>query len=183
MADLKDFIMVTGPLLEPLACKEILATTEGIEWRIPYSSPDYPLRTCTTFPISAAVTGNFPYPVDRLPMIRRADAILLETAMRALSLYKSKFPLSTRSDSGFDILRYETGQCISQHRDDMVPRVLSMSVALNDDYTGGEFKFWDDIPFRLPGGCVLMFPPQFMYPHQVLPVTGGTRYSMITWFL
>lgn len=66
----------------------------------------------------------------------------------------------------------------------MVPRVLSMSIGLNDDYEGGEFKFWDDgEPFRLPAGCALMFPPNFMYPHQVLPVASGVRYSMITWFL
>ena len=28
----------------------------------------------------------------------------------------------------------------------------------------------------------VMFPSTFMYPHEVMPVTKGTRYSIITWF-
>jgi hypothetical protein len=183
MADLKEFIMVTEPLLDPLTCKEILSVTEGEQWRVPNASPDYPERTCTTFPLSAAVMGNYPLTPAKLGIAKRADDILLDASLRALNIYRGKFPLTSRSDSGFDILRYEPGQFIGQHRDDMVPRVLSMSIALNNEYTGGEFKFWDDEPFRLRGGCALMFPPQFMYPHQILPVNTGIRYSMITWFL
>lgn len=187
MLNLADFIVVTEPLLDTLQLKEIIAVTDGVEWRTPPDSPDYPERTCTTFPLSAAVGGNYPCPPDKLAMVKRADDVLLDASLRALNIYKTKFPLVTRQDCGFDILRYETGQFIGVHRDDMVPRVLSMSIALNGDgdgdYAGGEFKFWDDgEPFRLPAGCALMFPPSFMYPHEILPVTSGIRYSMITWF-
>jgi hypothetical protein len=28
-----------------------------------------------------------------------------------------------------------------------------------------------------------MFPSNFLYPHSVLPVTEGTRYSIVTWFI
>lgn len=171
-------------MLNPPAMKEILSATDGVEWRVPEASPDYPQRTCTTFPISAAVGGNYPLAPEKVELAKKADHILLDAVLRALRLYQSKHPLTSRQDSGFDILRYEPGQFIGVHRDDMVPRVLSMSIGLNDDYEGGEFKFWDDgEPFRLPAGCALMFPPNFMYPHQVLPVASGVRYSMITWFL
>lgn len=185
MFNLSEFIIVTEPLLDPLQLKEIIAVTDGVEWRVPPDSPDYPERTCTTFPLSAAVGGNYPCPQDKLPMVKRADEVLLEATIRALNIYKTKFPLVTRQDSGFDILRYETGQHIGIHRDDMVPRVLSMSIGLNGDYTGGEFRFWGDSEriLRLNAGCALMFPPNFMYPHEILPVTQGTRYSMITWFV
>jgi len=183
MLDLRDYIIVTEPLLDPLQLNEIVAVTEGVGWRIPPSSPDYPERTCTTYPLSAAVGGNYPCEPAKLPMAKRADEILLDASVRALNIYKTKWHLVTRTDSGFDILRYETGQHIGLHRDDMVPRVLSMSIGLNGDYTGGEFKFWGDLTFRLEAGCALMFPPNFMYPHEILPVTRGTRYSMITWFM
>jgi predicted 2-oxoglutarate/Fe(II)-dependent dioxygenase YbiX len=182
---LADFIMVTEPLMEPLVLKEILSATAGVQWRVPEASPDYPDRTCTTFPLSAAVGGNYPIDPEHLPMAKRADDILLEASIRALNIYKSRYKMVTRQDSGFDILRYDVGQYIGSHFDDMVPRVLSMSIALNDEYTGGEFRFWGDPDrtLRLPAGCALMFPPNFMYPHEILPVTSGVRYSMITWFL
>lgn len=182
MLNLVDYIMVTESLLDPQILKEIIEVTEGVQWRVPDASPDYPDRTCTTFPISAAVGGNYPLDPGKLAMAKRADDILLDAAMRALKIYKAEHPLTTRVDSGFDILKYETGQHIGLHRDDMVPRVLSMSIALNSQYTGGEFQFWEDLTFRLQSGCALMFPPSFMYPHQILPVTSGIRYSMITWF-
>jgi 2OG-Fe(II) oxygenase superfamily len=182
MNHLADFIMVTGPLLDPLTLKEILSVTDGVEWRIPVSGEGYPERTCTTLPLSAAVGGNYPYPPNNLPMAKRADDILLDATQRALAIYKGRYPMTTRADTGFDILKYEPGQHIASHVDDLAPRVLAMSIGLNDNYTGGEFQFWDDPPFRLQAGCALMFPPNFMYPHRVLPIKDGVRYSMITWF-
>jgi predicted 2-oxoglutarate/Fe(II)-dependent dioxygenase YbiX len=177
---LYDFIMMTEPLLTPASCRRILSATDGVEWREPEQLEGYPLRTCTTFPISAAVVGD--YPSVNLDRVREVDATLLAATLQALSLYREKHPLVTRTDSGFDILRYEPGQQIAQHVDDLLPRVLAMSIGLNDDYTGGEFQFWDDEPFKLLSGCALMFPANFMFPHQVLPITSGTRYAMITWF-
>ena len=54
---------------------------------------------------------------------------------------------------------------------------------LNDDYEGGEFAFFNrTLKYKLNKGDVLMFPSTFMYPHEVMPVTKGTRYSIITWF-
>jgi prolyl 4-hydroxylase len=63
-----------------------------------------------------------------------------------------------------------------------VPRVLSMSMMLNNEYTGGEFLFWKSLSIPVPAGCAIMFPANFMFPHEVLPITSGTRYAMITWF-
>ena len=37
--------------------------------------------------------------------------------------------------------------------------------------------------YKLEKGDALMFPSNFMYPHEVMPVTKGTRYSIITWFV
>jgi predicted 2-oxoglutarate/Fe(II)-dependent dioxygenase YbiX len=64
------------------------------------------------------------------------------------------------------------------------PRAVSCSFALNDNYEGGEFAFWNkEKKVVLKKGSVLMFPSNFMYPHEIMPVTKGTRYSIITWFI
>ena len=159
-----------------------MAVTDGIEWRVPESYNGI-ARTCTTFPLSSASIGNYPTPEGRLDRIKWADETLLNATCQALRIYQEKHPkVFTKSDSGFDILRYETGQFIGEHIDDKEPRVLSMSIALNDDYTGGEFRFWNNVTVPVSVGCAIMFPPNFMYPHEILPVISGTRYSMITWF-
>jgi hypothetical protein len=180
---LTDYIITTEPLLTKETLKEILEVANGIEWRIPEKRGEL-TRTCMTFPLSMAVTGAFPVPEGRLDRIKKADEILLKATYKALDVYKKKYSFYITTDSGFDILRYEEGQLIDYHIDDSEPRVLSMSIALNDDYAGGEFRFWknDNVKFRISSGCAIMFPPNFMYPHEILPVTSGIRYSMITWF-
>ena len=59
---------------------------------------------------------------------------------------------------------------------------LSLLGCLNDDYEGGELIFWDDTEIELKGGSLLIFPSNFMYPHEITDVTEGTRYSIVTWF-
>ena len=34
---------------------------------------------------------------------------------------------------------------------------------------------------RLKTGDILMFPSNFMYPHEVTECTKGTRYSFVSW--
>ena len=58
---------------------------------------------------------------------------------------------------------------------------LSLLGCLNDDYEGGELIFWDDTEIKLKGGSLLIFPSNFMYPHEVKPVTIGSRYSYVSW--
>ena len=58
---------------------------------------------------------------------------------------------------------------------------LSLLGCLNDDYEGGELIFWDDTKIELKGGSLLIFPSNFLYPHEVKPVTKGSRYSYVSW--
>jgi predicted 2-oxoglutarate/Fe(II)-dependent dioxygenase YbiX len=52
---------------------------------------------------------------------------------------------------------------------------------LNDDYEGGELVFWESETIKLKAGSIMIFPSNFMYPHKVMPVTKGTRYSYVSW--
>ena len=62
-------------------------------------------------------------------------------------------------------------------------RKLSMSIVLNDEYEGGDFEMSglkEPLP-RLEKGSIIVFPS--FIDHRVTPVTKGTRYSLVTWFV
>ena len=62
-------------------------------------------------------------------------------------------------------------------------RKLSMSLILNSDFEGGNFRLFgtDQKMPELPQGSMIFFPSFLM--HRVTPVKQGTRYSLVSWFL
>jgi len=137
-------------------------------------------RACDTIEISQLYTMN--NNANRL----KIDNDLFECMAKCIAEYNGKFPHSRiAEDTGYELLRYKKGEFYIQHVDSFLqaPRLVTASVHLNDDYEGGEFTFFDRrLKYRLNTGDVLMFPSTFMYPHEVMPVTSGTRYSIVTWF-
>jgi predicted 2-oxoglutarate/Fe(II)-dependent dioxygenase YbiX len=59
---------------------------------------------------------------------------------------------------------------------------VSVLLFLNDDYEGGEFIVADN-EYHPTVGSALIFPSNFMFPHEVKPVTKGERWSVITWLM
>ena len=59
--------------------------------------------------------------------------------------------------------------------------VLSLITALNDNYSGGEIIMCGKYEYKLKTGETLIFPSNFLYPHEIKKITKGTRYSMVTW--
>ena len=116
---------------------------------------------------------------------KRLDDEVFNSVSRALTTYKSKFPkAAATNDSGYHLLRYLPGEYIKSHIDTggTASRELSCSIGLNDGYTGGEFYFEEiDKTVRVAKGEIIMFPSNFMFPHEVRTITSGTRYSIITW--
>ena len=58
---------------------------------------------------------------------------------------------------------------------------LTILGGLNNDYKGGELVFWEDEVLELKAGEIMIFPSNFLYPHEVKLVTEGTRYSFVSW--
>lgn len=60
---------------------------------------------------------------------------------------------------------------------------LSMSIKLNDGYTGGELQFprqgVDNA--AVPVGHALAWPALVTHPHLSAPLTGGVKYSLTIW--
>lgn len=88
------------------------------------------------------------------------------------------------------VLKYEKKGHYDFHVDHgtSTPRTLSCIFFINDDYKGG------DLMFKTPVGNkqlkidkkinrLIIWPSNFLYPHAVLPVTEGIRYSVVTWAL
>ena len=85
--------------------------------------------------------------------------------------------------------KYEVGTMMREHYDHIrsifdgkmkgVP-IVSIVANLNEDYEGSEFHCRGK-EIKLKTGDVLMFPSNFMYPHEVTECTKGTRYSFVCW--
>jgi hypothetical protein len=142
---------------------------------------DTSIRGATTINISIDESKN------KNPEKRQSlDARIFECVASAIQQYSAKHPdCQIVKDSGYELLRYTEGMGYTQHVDNFLefPRAVSCSIALNDDYEGGEFTFFDQrLLYKQKKGSALLFPSSFQYPHQVNKVKKGTRYSLITWF-
>lgn len=82
------------------------------------------------------------------------------------------------------LLKYDESGHLPAHQDQGVSsRVLSVLLYLNDNYEGGEIEFkHSDIKFKPKAGSVLFFPSNFLYVHEVYPVTRGPRYALPNWY-
>lgn len=82
------------------------------------------------------------------------------------------------------LLRYDQSGHLPAHQDQGVSsRVLSVLLYLNDDYEGGELEFrHSGIKLKPEAGSVLFFPSNFLYVHEVYPVTKGPRYALPNWY-
>lgn len=58
--------------------------------------------------------------------------------------------------------------------------VLSVITDVSEEYTGGQLLICGQDMEMTPGD-VIIFPSAFMYRHEVLPVTSGTRISIVNW--
>ena len=183
--NLKDYIIVLEDILPHSVCDKILEeyaeTDEWVQTEIG-SGIDTNIRSAKTIQMSADFVLN-----KNLELRKELDADVFAGASKAIQAYNAKLEhCQIEEDSGYELLRYETGQFYTQHTDSFKarPRAVSCSFALNDDYEGGEFGFFDqEMIIKAPKGGAVLFPSNFMYPHEILPVTSGTRYSIITWFI
>jgi len=59
--------------------------------------------------------------------------------------------------------------------------ILSIVGLLNNDFSGGNFIFFDDYEIKLTVGDIMIFPSLFLYPHRVEEITNGTRHAFVSW--
>jgi hypothetical protein len=92
------------------------------------------------------------------------------------STYENRFMTHTNN---IRIIKYEVGQLIKDHSDVGENIRGSLTINLNDNYEGGEFRFFGGkIKLNLSAGEAMLFPAEPIWIHGTEPVTKGTRYAI-----
>ena len=187
MKNVNDYIVVFEEVITDALCDAILKEfSDETEWQKTVIDSNRvvnnKIRNAETVVIS------YPHVIEKNPKVRaKLDKYIFASAGLAIKKYNEKFgKCRIVEDSGYELLRYKEGQFYIEHTDSFKdrPRAVSCSFMLNDDYEGGEFAFFNrELVYNLKKGSCIMFPSNFMYPHEIMPVTSGTRYSIITWFI
>lgn len=185
MKDLKDYIVVMNNIMPPPVADAVLFEYKNCDDWVPAitaTGKSDAERQCSTIGIS------FDNIIKKNQEARqKIDGMLFSVASQAIKEYVRHFNnAKIEQDSGYELLMYEVGQFYTTHTDSFKdrPRAVSCSFILNGDYEGGEFAFFDrELVYKLKKGSCIMFPSNFMYPHEIMPVTSGTRYSIVTWFV
>ena len=175
MINLKDYIKCYENILDPEICKKIIK------------------EDCDSFVRASVRDGEVTSHRNCYVRLldKKFDDICYKSVSEVLKLYQKDFTYFTTGlnceDTGYEHLLYkgeEKGE-YKEHVDhyDLSPRVLSCSIILNDNYTGGDFSFFEGeyvVPKKT--GSVVAFPSNFCFPHSITPVTNGDRHAIITWF-
>ena len=119
-------------------------------------------------------------------MMPKIQSVILEY----IESFKLDWFTGWQGITGTKFLRYFPDQLMQTHWDQIhsifdgekkgVP-TLSIIGLLNDDFEGGELIMFEDKKIETKKGDILIFPSNFLYPHEVTPVTKGVRYSYVSW--
>jgi predicted 2-oxoglutarate/Fe(II)-dependent dioxygenase YbiX len=184
--NLKNYIYIVKNALSHKVCDEVLNefinSNEWVDTVVGRGEINKSIRNCQTIVIS------YPHVIQKNKDVRhKIDNAIFDGAAKCINEYNAKFPhCKIEEDSGYELLKYPEGCFYTEHTDSFKarPRAVSCSFILNDNFEGGEFAFFKkELKYKLDKGDALLFPSNFMYPHEVMPVTKGTRYSIITWFI
>ena len=120
---------------------------------------------------------------DSFNFIRAKSKEVIDIYLKYLDEPKFFFTSSLKDALKFShkyrIMKYETGASIHPHSDHDAGIYGSLTFNLNDEYEGGEFKFFNgNYTIPLGKGDALIFPADFFWVHEVSPVTKGNRYSI-----
>ena len=119
---------------------------------------------------------------------------LLNATKDVVKLYQKKHPymkyFAPNRCTDFRVNKYEEGGFMSEHSDGIhhshgqeygFPEA-SLLFFLNDGYEGGEFIVADTM-YKPKRNSAIIFPSNFMFPHEAGVVTKGTRWSIVTWLM
>ena len=176
MPELQDYIQIIPNALPPKFC-------EGIT-----RSKGYRYEQATLLDLESAEYKDNSYRnCEHTGLSREDDAVVFGAVSRVVNQYMEgyRFVIESKqiNDTGYNLLRYKEGGFYRQHIDDNkgVERRISMSLLLNDDYDGGDFQFFGDYKVNCEAGSAIVFPSNYCFPHEILEVQSGERYSIVTW--
>ena len=122
---------------------------------------------------------------------KTTSSIINDFFSKVIRKYSDKFErFSCQRHSGFRVNRYSVGGFMSEHTDNIhhshgqeygFPQVSAL-LFLNDNYEGGELVVAGNV-YETKMGSGIIFPSNFMFPHEVKKITDGERWSIVTWLM
>lgn len=184
--DLENYVLKIPNILDDAFCKKIIKELQSAHWEI---NTFYNHKNKKISSVSGAQELDTSY-----TKIKSNDVIIkklwLAIHKYIVEFLKFKWFDSWEGYSPLRFNRYSKNQLMMEHCDHIkslftgenrgIP-VLSLVGLLNNNYTGGEFIMFQDKEYKIKAGEVLLFPSNFLYPHKVLPVKKGIRYSYTSW--
>jgi predicted 2-oxoglutarate/Fe(II)-dependent dioxygenase YbiX len=187
MDKVNDYIFVTNVIPQPV-CHEVLKEIKSREWQ-PHAWYNYSADNFKSEPEKELDTQNTTQALQEklAPFIcQSVEEYMIKFADQKDARINSF--IQTFTPIRFN--RYRTGTMMRKHYDHIhsifdgkykgIP-ILSLVGILNEDYEGGEFLFSSKHEVTLKAGDILIFPSNFMYPHEVQETTKGERYSFVAW--
>ena len=123
--------------------------------------------------------------------INKPYPLLKQSVIKVMNLYaREQKYFSCIRHTDFRLNRYGVDGFMSPHCDNIhhshgqtygYPQATVLFF-LNDDYEGGDFYVAEN-KYIPKAGSALIFPSNFMFPHEVKKVTKGERWSIVSWLM
>jgi len=181
--NLQDYIYKIDDFLDQSTCKSVVKKINKLNWNIhSYYDPRTNRARSYDNDLSVLITD--------IPEVKEIN----EKIKYAIKFYIDKLKFSwynTYTDHTYIRMnRYDKNTTMRLHCDHIhsifdgnkkgVP-ILTILGSLNNEYKGGELIMFNDMEIELRAGNLLIFPSNFLYPHEIKPVISGTRYSYVSW--
>lgn len=116
---------------------------------------------------------------------RNIQDLLLKRMQHYVNDYTKKYEFPILFDEGYQLLKYGNGQQYKGHSDyaPHIPRYLSALILLNPhEYEGGGtyFHHFEEM-IKPEKPALVLFPSNYAYTHQAMPVVSGNKYAIVTW--
>ena len=185
ITDLKHYIFVVKNFYDRRIMQSTIMQLKNIKW-------DHHKFISANGQQSAARSGENELSISWSDDIKTKDDMQTQL-WQVIDMYQKRLDFTWWSTwQGYSDMRfnkYEVNQKMALHKDHIhslfdgkrkgVP-LVSIVGNLNEDYEGSEFHCRNK-EIKLKTGDILMFPSNFMYPHEVTECTKGTRYSFVSW--
>ena len=186
MDNVNDYIFITNVIPKDL-CESLIDECNKKEWK-KHTWNNYAEGTFNSEPTKE---------LDVMPCTQDQQNKITPYLTKALEDYQNKYskpgektsPLWLTKFSPIRFNKYPIGTMMREHYDHIhslfdgkmkgVP-IISIVANLNEDYEGSEF-YCRERKIELKTGDILLFPSNFMYPHEVKETTKGIRYSFVSW--
>lgn len=180
--NLHDYVVIIKDFLDVKTCKTILKKTKNLDWHIHSYSSGHGDHHSYDNDLSILNTD--------IPEVQELNTKLWHALKTYHDIYKFEWMNSWDGYSYVRLNKYDVNTEMRLHCDHIKTLfdgtrkgnpTLTMLGSLNDNYSGGELVMFDSEIIELKAGSIMIFPSTFLYPHQVLPVTKGVRYSYVSW--